>query len=202
MKLSRLAVAAILAVGGISTVAWAAGTWSTLPIVGGSSFCAGNVGASSAVGGITGQGAGSTVCDGPTVPAGPTTSTGLELIPADTQIANGGQPQTVVLPSSIFALGARSDVTSPATATIPANTPYYFLDGAQAGAFTITMPPTSSVVDGYIQRIFCTSATVGVLTVAANTSQTLKNNPNAACTAGVGYAWIFNAANATWFRYQ
>ena len=73
-----------------SSLAYAAGNWSTLPIVGSASFCA------SFVTTFTGQSCGQTV------PAGPVGLTGSELIPADTQISNSSPPQTVTIPSSLL----------------------------------------------------------------------------------------------------
>ncbi len=90
-------------------VAWAAGNWSTLPVVGDTSFCASTVsgvvlpsgqGPYGVVPGST-QGTGQGIC-GQTVPAGPPALTGTELIPADTGLANGASPQTVVIPSGML----------------------------------------------------------------------------------------------------
>lgn len=100
MKLKRMALAGAF-VAAISIPALAAGLWSQLPILGGNSFCGAYIGSTPSVGGITGQGAGSTICAG-TVPAGPQALTGLELIPADTQLSGGQSPQTVVIPSSML----------------------------------------------------------------------------------------------------
>jgi hypothetical protein len=84
-----------------SSLALAAGIWSTLPIIGGGSFCASTVTGTGALGGITGQGQGTigSIC-GQTIPAGPS-ATGLESIPADTGFAGGASPQTGVLPSAL-----------------------------------------------------------------------------------------------------
>lgn len=83
-------------------VAWSAGNWSTLPVVGGSSFCASTVTGTGNLGGITGQGQGTigSIC-AQTVPAGPPELTGAEMIPADTNLAGGAPPQTVVIPSAL-----------------------------------------------------------------------------------------------------
>jgi hypothetical protein len=161
-----------------------AGMWNTqFPQLGGASYC------------------GSTVNNAcvSTIPAGPNFS-GAETVPADTGLSQGQTPQTVKVRVEAFGAGALSKIASPATATIPANTPNYVLSGAQGSAFTITMPASPS--DGDIQRVLCDAATVGTMTVAANTGQTLKNNPNAACTAGVGYSWVYNTAATTWYRLQ
>lgn len=172
----------LLAIGLFSLPAFAlaAGLWQGFPIVGGASYCG------STVNGVCSQ----------TIAAGPTTFTGIEVVPMDTQLAGGSQPQTVIAKITAFGQGANSIVTSPATATIPASTPLYFLNGTQASAFTITMPAVPNQND--IQIVACTAATAGVLTVAANTGQTLNGNPNAACVASVTYKWIF--LGTVWFR--
>lgn len=103
MKLkTRLGMAAaFLAVAG--TLALAAGNWSTLPVVGGASFCASTVTGAGGLGGITGQGQASTgsIC-GQTVPAGPPALTGSETFPADTNLAGSAPPQTVVIPVGVL----------------------------------------------------------------------------------------------------
>lgn len=103
MKRFRSLAVAGLAVITASSLAWAAGNWSTLPIVGANSFCGSTVTGTGSLGGITGQGQGSTgsIC-GQTIPAGPPAITGIELIPADTQLSNGAPPQTVAIPSAML----------------------------------------------------------------------------------------------------
>lgn len=105
---AAIGLGALLVAGGI---AWAAGNYSMYPIVGQNAFCAstvsgaggfnaqGNVGG----GGVTGQGQATSgsLC-AQTVPAGPSALTGNELIPADTQIGSGTNPQTVTIPSSLL----------------------------------------------------------------------------------------------------
>lgn len=102
MRSLALAVGLIAALG--IPLSYAAGMWSTLPVVGGNSFCASTVTGTGSLGGITGQGQGSTgsIC-GQTVPAGPPAITGTEIFPADTQLSGGAPPQTVAVP--IGALG-------------------------------------------------------------------------------------------------
>ena len=109
MHLRRTALAAGVFLAALGGLAWGAGYWSTLPIVGGSSFCAAVVGSGPTQLGQTGQGAGTPATGGPatycaqTVPAGPPALTGNELIPADTGLAGGAPPQTVVIPSGALA---------------------------------------------------------------------------------------------------
>lgn len=107
MKRIRVALAAGLTLAALSGAAWAAGMWSTLPIVGNGSFCGSTVTGAGGLSGATGQGQATTgsIC-GQTVPAGPSGPTGNELIPADTTLANGAPPQTVTVPLGLIAPGA------------------------------------------------------------------------------------------------
>ena len=196
MKIKHgLAAAALLAALSASGASRAADLWEGWGINGGASYCASTISPYP----------GTTYCQH-TIPAGEPALTGYEMIPSDlgplgATSSNGG-PQSGLFSVLQFGTGAYSDVTSPATATIPANTPWYFIDGAQGSAFTITMP--ASPVDKQIQRVVCEAATVGAMTVAANTSvvaQVLKNNPAAACAVGVTYSWVYNASNLTWYRF-
>lgn len=116
MRISKRSLA-LAALGSIAAgaIAWAAGSFSTLPIVGQPSFCASDVsgvglpsgqGPFGVVPGST-QGTSSGIC-GQTVPAGPPFLTGNEAIPADTQLGsvtttNGAPPATVVIPSGLIA---------------------------------------------------------------------------------------------------
>lgn len=136
-------------------------------------------------------------------PAGPAVVPPGSTFPADTNIQGGGSnanPSTVNIPVTSIGLGSIVVTTSPATATIANGTNYYILNGAQGSAFTLTTP--SAPTPNQLLTITCQAATVGALTVAANTGQTLANNPAAACVAGVVYAWVWDATNATWRRAQ
>lgn len=210
MKKLRVAALAALVCLMAPIAVWAYGSFSTLPGIGGAAYCVSTVsgvvlpasqGAYAILPGST-QGTGQGIC-AQTVPAGPPTFAGTEYAPFDVGPlgANAATPPaTAAITIMQLGQGPMVDVTSPATATIAANTSWYFLDGAQGSAFTITMP--AAPYEGYIQHVVCEAATVGVLTVAANTNQTLKANPAAACVAGVGYAWRYQASNTTWYRIQ
>jgi hypothetical protein len=191
----------------------AAGNWADWPGIGQTSYCAAIVGSSNVQGGQTGQGTGGAAAIGTngvycaqTVPAGPALFTGTEVLPLDLYSFGTvtGVPTTSAL-ASIVQLGQGPMVdqtTVGTTQTIPNNTPFFFLDGAQSSGLTVTMPALA--VEGQIQRVVCEAATVGTLTVAANTSvvtQVLKGNPNTACVAGVGYAWRYQGSNLTWYRF-
>lgn len=200
-----LGASALLALAVSLSPAYAGGLNQTLPIIGGTSYCASTVTGTGALSGTTGQGQGTigSIC-AQTIPAGPATFTGTENARVDLfapGTSNGSPVQTAVTGIQQLGQGAFIDIAAPASATIPAGDVFYSLDGTQASAFTITMPVV--VVDGQFQEVICTAATAGVLTVAANTSvvtQVIKNNPNAACVAGTVYKWRYNASNLTWFR--
>ena len=202
----KLAGLSALAFAAASVIAIAGGSFQMLPVLGGASYCSGGIGSPQGQTTATGTGGGSStgfVCN-VTVPAGPATFAGTEVVPADintpgTQTYNGGNSTVDI---SVVQLGQGPIVdqtTVGTTQTIPNNTPFFFLDGAQGSALTVTMP--AAAVEGQIQHVVCEAATVGTLTVSANTGQTLKGNPNAACTAGVGYAWRYQASNTTWYRF-
>jgi hypothetical protein len=212
MKKLRVAALAALALAVVAPVAsWGYGMWSTLPGIGQSSYCASTVsgvtlpasqGNYGVLPGST-QGTGQGPC-AQTVPAGSPTFAGTEYAPFDVgPLGSTASTPPATQAVSILQLGQGPmiDLTSVGTSqTIPNSTPWYFLDGAQGSALTVTMP--ASAIEGQIQRVICEAATVGTLTVAANTGQTLKGNPNAACVAGVGYAWRYQASNTTWYRIQ
>ena len=108
-------VGALLAIV-IAPLAYAGGLWFGLPVVGGGAYCAGAT--------ATGVGpTGGTVSCNSTAPAGPTTTTGQELIPADLN------PQ-----------GTQAGYPSPGAASSGAQTGYLPLATAASGAYLLTQP--------------------------------------------------------------
>ena len=125
MKFLRSAAVGLTALAAISAGAFAAGYFPGFPIVGQPTYCASISGIGNTAGtgqpsitGTPGQfgqgnpnggiGAGANtggnfnaVCNN-FVPAGPTGLTGNELIPADTNLPNGQQPQTVYIPTALL----------------------------------------------------------------------------------------------------
>lgn len=126
-KLS-LALVALVAVAGIAV---AGGAFFGYPILGGASYCA-----------STNNG----VCVS-TIQAGPTAITGNELIPADTQLGQGIQPQTVSIPTSLLAGGLGGTTVSTTTGTtalvqMADLTSTYVYAGAGTATFTsFKLPP-------------------------------------------------------------
>lgn len=205
LNLRRTALAAAILAALGSTFAIAAGTWSMMPIVGGASFCGATV---------TGTGATGTIC-AQTVPAGPPSLTGLELIPADTQGAGGAAPQTVTVTACQAGYGAYT-VNAPAatgfTVVIPNNTCSYIIDTTACAAGvcatgTVTMP--AAPLDG--QQLYLTATatgaggTVTALTLSPAAGQTIANIPTAitaSLTAPYGYRFIYRASVTRWVRLQ
>lgn len=187
----------------VSTVAYAAGLFSTLPIIGGASFCASTVTGTGGLGGITGQGQGSTgsIC-GQTVPAGPPSLTGAELFPADTGAGgNGGGAATAVVTTCQMGAGAYTLVSpwTGTTATIPNQTCYYYVGGTTTvTTLTLTMP--SAPLDGQTVVLASTVA-ITTLSVIANTGQTIAAGGPTSAVANTSVGkWIYNASLKTWFR--
>ena len=205
---AAIAVAALLVTSGI---VYAAGNYSTYPIVGGASFCASTVGVNGQAG-STGQGGGSAGTNGAycaqTVPAGPSGVTGSELVPADTGLAGGAPPQTVVLQmANLNALPINfTTVLSQTVTTVTAQN----LSGGvilhstnTMTSVTVNLPPAP--VDGQQFRI-AADQTVSTLVVSSNTfGVTIANKPTvltASTTAPMGYVYEWNAANTQWTRLQ
>jgi hypothetical protein len=204
-------IAAVCALVAISTSAYAAGLWSTLPIVGGAAYCTGTVTGTGALSGATGQGQGTigSIC-GLSQPGGPATFTGSEVFPLDL-LAPGSQslgPQTSAL-ANITQLGQGALVDSVSTSaaqTIPAGVAFYVLDTGTPATVAITFP--AAPIEGQIVHLDCGIAIGTALSVVANTGQTVKGAAPTTCTAGQGFAWRFVAgaqgvlvAN-TWVRIQ
>ena len=117
MRLFRTAAVGLGALAVIAVAAHAAGYFPGWPIVGGTTYCTSSAGTGAGTGSSTfssttptgqfGQGAVgqngtfTNPCNVYTS-AGPGSLTGEELIPADTQLASGQNPQTVLIPSGLL----------------------------------------------------------------------------------------------------
>src|SRR6185369_16107241 len=89
MKMLKKLLASASAIAVSAGVVWAAGVYTPgFPIVGEGSYCASHDG--------TGSQCSVTVAAGPAL-------TGNELVPADTGLASGANPQTVAVPASVLA---------------------------------------------------------------------------------------------------
>lgn len=159
-----------------STALFAAGNWSTLPIIGGASYCASTVSGTGSLSGVTGSGQGTTgsLC-AQTVPAGPTILTGAEVVPVDlftpgaAAAALGGQPATAVLPIISIANGYGGTTVSSTTGTTAAvlaadGISNYIYSGAGAATYTSFKLPANPITN----QTFClANAGSGILTLTA-----------------------------------
>jgi hypothetical protein len=191
-------------------IAWGAGLYSTLPIVGGSSFCASTVSGTGNLGGLTGQGQGTlgSIC-AQTVPAGPSVVTGNELIPADEPNVNGQSPQTVVLTlASLNAMptgysATLTAATSANTVTVPSLVGNMVILGTAALSSTVlVMPPNP--IDG--QQLGVTAnQTIATFSISPLVNQIMDAKAQvtaitSSTTGTYGYRFVWRAATTTWYR--
>jgi len=216
LKRARSAAIAVSALMLTSGVLYAAGNYSAYPIVGGASFCLSTVGVNGQAGN-TGQGGGSAGSSGAycaqTVPAGPSIVTGNELIPADTGLAGGASPQTVVLTlASLNALPIPVSTVTGSTFTVAANPlaggAFLHLGSGQGAVMTaVTVDLPAAPIDGQQFRV-SGDANVTTLTMTAVNSPanvTISNNPTTMTTTTTGpfgYAFRYSAALNAWGRLQ
>lgn len=180
MRLTRIwlvAVATIAAAG----IAYAAGQYDSFPTVGGAA-----------------RGS---------IPAGPSNVTGLETVPADTNLAGGAAPQTVTVPLRTLGAGPIfynlcTNVVCPSPVQIPNGANGVMLDFASTiTSATINLP--LNPVDG--QRVSISSpVTVTSLTIVPGAGTTLAATTPTILTASTtvpqGYEYLFVASTAKWYR--
>lgn len=189
----------LLALGGLALIATpvlAAGLWPTLPLVGGAAVC------SSTSTGVSGQ-----VCT-TTTPAGPSSITGAETIPADTNLSGGRSPQSVRLPmAALNALPFTYTSLTPATATnsmtaSSSDGGIIVIGTAALSPTTVTLPP--SPIDGQ-QFSLSSTQNIATLTVNAPGGATVSNAPTAltiSTIAPYGYSFRYRMTGTTWYRLQ
>lgn len=146
-----LSVIALVAAAGIALGAGSFGLW---PILGGASYC-----------GSTGN---SGVCNS-TIAAGPTLLTGLETMPMDTNNAQGIQPQTILVPSTLLSGGiggATVNSTTGTTALVQMAdlVSTYIYSGAGTATFTSFLLPKNPANNA---KACLANAGSGVLTLTA-----------------------------------
>lgn len=187
--LKRLLLAVFAIVTTVSVVAIAQ-TWPNLPILGGASYCASTV---------------NNVCVS-TIPAGPAL-TGLETVPADTNVTTGSGPTTGKF--NITSLGAgllvyNAPLTG-ASITLTAATRNLILEPAGTIAtLTVVFPAATALLNG--QKLgLCSTQIVTALTITPGAGTTVSNTQTATIVPlGTGAAacpeWIYRTANTTWYR--
>lgn len=208
MKTSKLMVGLALAGSiGYVTYAYAAGLFPDYPVVGGASYCAGtsNTAIGSIIGSVTG-------CPN-TVPAGPSSVTGNELIPADTRLSSGVTPQTVLMPMA--ALNALPITVVSATATpsgvSAANNSggTFYRASSTITSATLTLP--QAPIDGQ-QYVIASNQNITTLNVSANlpSGVSVANSPTTLTTANTApynYRFFYSATGSPtgtpiWLRLQ
>lgn len=195
MKRPILTALGLLAL--IATPVLAAGLWPTLPLLGGAAVC------SSTSTGVSGQ-----VCT-TTTPAGPSSVTGSETIPADTNLSQGRSPQSVRMPMAAFNALPFTYATITQGATTNAITTLSTDGGviiigsaALTGTTTVLLPP--SPIDGQ-QFALSSTQSLTTLTISAPGGASVSNNPTAmtaSTTASYGYRFKYRATGTTWYRTQ
>lgn len=170
MKLTRLSGLLAVALTAGSVAAYAAGNYSMYPVVGGAAICAGTVTGAGGFGGNTGQGQATTGSICPlSVPAGPPTLTGSEVIPMDTGLAGGAPPQTVVIPATLLANGfggttVATTVGTTAAVVVPDAISNYIYAGASAATYTSFKLPPNPISN---QTLCLANASTAILTLTA-----------------------------------
>lgn len=171
--------------------AYAAGYFPGFPIVGQPSYCS-----SFTTAGVPGT---TPVCN-VTVPAGPTNVPSTATFPADTGLASGQQPQTVLIP--LVMTGAVAQDAAPLTGvsiTIGAGVSQLVLDPAGTiAALTVVLPTAAQLIDGQEFKMSSTQ-TVTTLTITAGSGTTIVST--AITTLGPTTAavdLIYHAATAKW----
>lgn len=180
----------------VSSVTVTSGFWPNWPLVGGASYSCGSVN-------------GISNC---TVPAGPTSVTGNETIPANTGLAGGQNPQNVLLSmASLQALPVtvQTVVIPTQTAAVPVSASdlsggiFYKSTGTITSA-NITLP--NNPINGQ-QYMISANRTITTLTVAPGQGELIGSNNNptvltASTTGPQGYKFFYNQADTSWYRLQ
>lgn len=184
----------------IATPVLAAGLFPGLPIVGSAAFCS-----STNQAGVPGT---APVCT-TTTSAGPSIVSGLETIPADTNLPQGQSPQTVKLSlASLNALPvtyvAITPTASSFTETGSVLSGGFILTAAATITPTINFVLPPSPIDGQ-QFLISTNQTISTMTVTGAGGATVNNAPTVltvSTTAPFGYKFRFRSATNSWFRLQ
>lgn len=213
----RSAAVGALSVLAVSTAVWAAGLFPGFPIVGSAAYCSSVSGIGNTAGtgqpsitgtpGQFGQGNPQTnttgnfasVCN-VQVSAGPVNVPPSTVFPADTGLAQGQQPQTVLVPLTLTG-GVVVDL-APLTGTsftVPQGVNKVLLDPAGTiAALTVVLPIAAQLLDGQ-EFSLSSSQTVTALTITAGAGTSIVATATTTLgptTAAVTY--IYHAATTKW----
>ncbi len=220
-------VVALLAIIG-APLAYAAGLWFGLPVVGGASYCSGTS--------VAGPPGTTPVCNS-TAPAGPTSTTGNELVPAD--LNPGGtqalyplpgqgvtaQAQTAFLPLATVASGAylltnTGGISAAATLTVPNGINNVVLNATGTITdYTLNLPITPT--DGQLVRftsnatlttvhVTSTQGALGGVVVSVDTPTkvfsplvpNVQTGLSVTSSTVIGFTYLYNLSGNRWFRMQ
>lgn len=200
--IKRIGLGLIGLLAGLSVALAQQGAFPNYPIVSGAAYCA-----------VTTNG----VCT-QTIPAGPTGLTGNEQVPANTELANGQQPQTVLLnmqvlnqlPTNFVTLVlSGGNVIGPSGISASNISGGVFFNSPTSVTITsaaITLP--ASPVDGQRYRV-SSNRTITTLSISAGALSNIQMGANvapsvltASTTAPQGYEFFYNLAANAWFRWQ
>ena len=196
MKLKKIILAATLLIGG-AAAALAAGAFSNYPGVGvtANTNCTsyGNNG----------------VCN-QYQPAGPSTLTGNETVPADTNIQGAGSnanPATLVFPTKLFGNSYGANVVSTTTGTtasvVIANGVLNQIYAGSAGAtYTAVTLPSAPIANQTVCIVNSSASTLTLTAVNAATGYTINGtfaNP-ATLTTGLTACWSLIGSGTVWYR--
>lgn len=138
------------------------------------------------------------------VPAGPSALTGLETVPADTNLSQGRQPQTVKVPVSLLSAGPTRVVTPLTGNSItiaPTDRRLYVTPAGTLAALTLVFPPVASIANGQ-QFQFCSTQILTALTITASGATFAPTAPTTFASANLCAEWVFNKPTNTWLRTQ
>jgi hypothetical protein len=213
-RTKTLGLAAIVAASVLIPVAFAAGLWQGYPIIGKAAFCesTNSQSGSNTVPGTIPSGNCTT-----TVPTGPTTMTGLEVIPMDTGVANGAGPATVLLPSQSIANGfggttvATTTGTTAAVVVADAISTYVYAGAGTATYTSLSLPPNPiqnqkfCLVDAGTGILTTTAIVVGTsgqtIVGTAPTSIPVQVASGAQATVtNASVCYVYTTASKVWYR--
>ena len=200
--LKKLGLATLAIVACIGVAFSQSNYWPSLPIVGSAAYCS-----------ATGN---NSVCTN-TVPAGPTTVTGNENLPANTNLSSG-QPQNVLMPMAMlnalpvtFVTATTSAAVSGISASnVSGGVVYYYATAAAITSANITLPVSPLQGQRYV---VASNRTISSLNVSAGAGSTMAENTGGTVillrtlssvtfNPGVqaGFEFIYDKANTRWSR--
>jgi hypothetical protein len=205
LKRFKGAAIAVSALAILSTAAYAAGLFPGLPIVGSAAYCQGYSNYSTSV---TTPGTLPTpnACNS-TAPAGPSIVTGSELIPADTELANGVPPQTVYVPmASLNALPITvATVITGATGNtlVAAATSGGYILHSTASVTSVVLSLPAAPIDGQQFAVSADQLITSLTVTSPTAGVTVTKTPSIltpSTTGTFGYRFLYNAASTNWYR--